>query len=53
MIYYIGNSIAVDLKDLRSGNKIFDVLGCDGCFHMHLTDKKSNMRYLVGPQTLV
>ena len=43
-------SIDVDLNDLMPANKIADVLGCDRTLHLHLTDKKFHIRYLVGPK---
>ena len=39
--YYRRNAIKVDLNDLMSTDKIFDVLGCGGTPHMHLLGKKS------------
>ena len=29
-------------------NKISDAIGCDGALHLHLTDKKSQLRYFCG-----
>ena len=36
LVCFRGNSIEVDINDLRSENRIFDVLGCDGAIHLHL-----------------
>ena len=51
--YNRGNSVEVDLNDLRPGNKIFCVLCCDGAIHSQLPGKKCQIRYLVDSQTLV
>ena len=48
-----GNSIVVDLNDLTFANKISDVAGRYGKLHLHSTDAKSAIRYLVEPQSLV
>ena len=53
LAYYIWYTIGVDLNDPVSENKISDALGCDGALHLHLTNRKFRMRYLVGPQNLV
>ena len=53
LVLFRRNSIVVDLNDLRSPNKIFDVLGRDGALHLQLTNTKSHLRYLVGHRTLV
>ena len=38
---------------MRRANRIFDVLGSYGVLHLHLTNTKFPVRYLVGPQALV
>ena len=43
----------VDLNDLAHADKIRDVLGRDGTLHLHLNDKKSTIRNLADPQSLV
>ena len=54
LVYYMGGgSIEVDQNDPTSPNKISDVLDCEGPAHLHLTDKKSHIQYLVDPVTLV
>ena len=53
LIRFRGNSIDVDLNDLRSGNKIFSVIGCDGAQHLHSAKAKFRIRYLVGARSLV
>ena len=52
-VYYRANSIEVDLSNPMPPIMIFCVLCCDGALHLHLTDKKFYIRYLVDPQTLV
>ena len=47
------NSIEVDLNDLLSTDKIFDVLCCDSTLHSHLPDKEFCILYLLGPIALV
>ena len=53
LVYFRGGSIEVDLNGPLSGNKISDVLGWGATFRLHLTNRKSPSRYLVGSQTLV
>ena len=43
----------LNLNDLMSADNIADALGCDGALHLHLTDKRSPMKYLVAFQALV
>lgn len=47
------NSISVGVNDLRPGDKIFDVVGCSGALHLHLTETKFRMRYLGDSETLI
>ena len=53
LIYFRGNSQEVDITDLRPGNKISDVLCCEGALHLHLAQTKFPIRYLADSQALV
>ena len=43
LIYFRGNSLDVDIDYIRRGNRIFDVLCCDGPLRLHLA--KQNSRF--------
>ena len=45
LVYYRENSVEVDLNDLRRTGQIPDAIGCDGTLRLHITDKKSPVRY--------
>ena len=53
LVYIRGNSVEIDIDDLRTSNMIFEVLGCDGALRLHLAKTKLPIRYLADPQTLV
>ena len=48
-----GSYLEVDLDDMRSENRLLDVIGCDGELRLHLPSTKSTIRYLVDSQTLI
>ena len=52
-LYYRCNTIETGLNDIRSANRIFDILCCDGALRLNLPDTKSAARYLVDSAALV
>ena len=41
MAHFRGAYLEVDLDDMRSGNRLLEVLGRDGPSHLHLPSTKS------------
>ena len=53
LVHFRGAYLEVSLDDMRSTDKILEVLGCDGTLQLHLANTKFPLRYLVGSQTLI
>ena len=53
LIYSLGNSVEVDINDLRPPSKISDVVGFYGTLHLHLKDTEFHIRYLVDSKVLI
>ena len=53
IVHFRGAHLEVDLYDMRSGNRLLDVLGRDVELRLHLTRTKSAMRYLVVSQAVI
>ena len=52
VVYNRWCTIETDLNDLRSANKISDILGRGSKLRLNLTNSKSPVRYLVDSQTV-
>ena len=48
-----GSYLEVDLEDMRSPNRILDVVGCDGELQLHPPSAKSPLHYSVDSQALI
>ena len=53
LVHFRCDYLEVDLDDMRSANRLLEVLGRDGEFQLHLPSAKSPIRYSVGSQTLI
>ena len=53
LVHFRGAYLEVSLGDLKSTDRILEVLGCDGALQLHLSNTKFPLRYLVGSQTLI
>ena len=53
LVHFRGAYLEVALGDMRSTDKILEVLGCDGTLQLHLANAKFPLRYLVGSQKLI
>ena len=53
LVHFRGSYLEVDLGDMRSENRLLDVVGCDGALPLHLPSAKSPIRYLVDSETLI
>ena len=53
LVHFLGAYLEVDPGDMRSANRLLDVLGCDGISHLHLPSTKFAIRYFVYSQTLI
>ena len=47
LVHFRGSYLEVDLDDVRSKNRLLDVIGCAGAFRLHLPSTKSPIRYLL------
>ena len=53
LVHFRGSYLEVALGDLKSTDKVLDVLGCDGALQLHVGSTKFPLHYLVGSQTLI
>ena len=53
LVHFRGAYLEVSLDDMKSTDRILDVLGRDGTLQLHLANTKFPLRYLVGSQTLI
>ena len=53
IVHFRGAYLEVALYDMRSENRLLEVLGCDGASQLHLHCAKSTMHYSVVRQTLI
>ena len=53
LVHFRGAYLEVSLGDMRSTDKILEVLGRDGTLQLHLANAKFPLRYLVDSQTLI
>ena len=47
LVHFRGAYLEVSLDDMKSTDKILDVLGCDGALQLHLPNTKFPLRNLV------
>ena len=53
IVQFRGAYVEVGLADMRSANRILEVLGRDGELRLHLPSTKSTIHYLVDAQALI
>ena len=53
LVHFRGAYLEVSLDDMKSTDRILDVLGCDGTLQLHLANTKFPLHYLVDSQTLI
>ena len=53
LVHFRWSYVEVDLDDMRSANRLFEILGRDGELQLHLPSTKFPIHYLVGSQTLI
>ena len=53
LVHFRGAYLEASLDDMKSADRILDVLGCDGTLQLHLANTKFPLHYLVDSQTLI
>ena len=53
LVHFRGAYFEVSLDDMKSTDRILDVLGRDGTLQLRLSNTKFSLRYLVDLQTLI
>ena len=53
LVHIRGSYSEVDLAEMRTENRILDVIGCDGTLQLHLTGGKCPLHYFVYSETLI
>ena len=53
IVHFRGAYLGVDLADMRSANRLLEVLGRDGEFRLHLSSTEPPIHYLVDFQALI
>ena len=53
LVHFRGSYLEVSLDDMKSTDRILDVLGRDGTLQLHLENTKFPLHYLVGSQALI
>ena len=53
LVHFMGSYLEVALGDLKSTDKVLDVLGCDGALQLHVGSTKFPLHCLVDSQALI
>ena len=53
LVHFRGTYLEVSMGDLKSTDRVLDVLGCDGALQLHVGSTKFPLHYLVDSQKLI